>query len=401
MSTIMPQPSSGEDIFVYLAGFETTWGKKIKPKKIGLNKIKPKKGVSKKETAKKEKSKKKKKGLKSNIKVPHGYCSNFKNLMLDDVSKMNGLKSNDCHVLMQQLLPFSIKGVLDLKVRRTILSLYHFFNELCSKVIDVSKLGKLQSDIVLTLCLLEKYFPPSFFDVMNHLMVHLVREVRLCGPVHFRWMYPFERYMKTLKGQHMLELKDLNPCHARNSTWLQSQHSRKFISWFKKEVGKRLANGENICDDVRWLAKGPNFAIASAKDSNLVYVSVTYFGRIKEIQDLDYRMFTIPVFMCDWVDSRRVKKDILDSWLCFCDMESDSTSDQDEESKQRCSTTKEKANKVKLVVTYNKKGVPVGKEATKLSTFEGLVARTMVPITYESWLEVNDEVICSIITIAL
>lgn len=136
----------------------------------------------------------------SNIKVPYGYCSNFKNLVSDDVSKMNGLKSNDCHVLMQQLLPFAIKGVLDVKVRRTILSLCHFFNELCSKVVDVSKLGKLQSDIVLTLCLLEKYFPPSFFDVMTHLMVHLVREVRLCGPVHFRWMYPFERYMKTLKG---------------------------------------------------------------------------------------------------------------------------------------------------------------------------------------------------------
>nr|KAJ0186585.1 hypothetical protein LSAT_V11C900493190 [Lactuca sativa] len=72
-------------------------------------------------------------------------------------------------------------------------------------------------------------------------------------------------------------------------------------------------------------------------------------------------------------------------------MESDSASDH-EDSKQRGPTTKTKANKVKLVITYNKKGVPVGKEATKLSTFEGLVARTMVPITYDSWLEVGEEV---------
>nr|KAJ0213176.1 hypothetical protein LSAT_V11C400212370 [Lactuca sativa] len=36
--------------------------------------------------------------------------------------------------------------------------------------------------------------------------------------------------------------------------------------------------------------------------------------------------------------------------------------------------------------------IPIGKEATKLSTFVGLVARTMVPIIYESWLEVSDEV---------
>nr|KAJ0211768.1 hypothetical protein LSAT_V11C400208720 [Lactuca sativa] len=70
-------------------------------------------------------------------------------------------------------------------------------------------------------------------------------------------------------------------------------------------------------------------------------------------------------------------------------MESNSASDHDDHSKQRGPTTKEKANKVKLVVTYNKKRCP---EATKLCTFEGLVARTMVPITYESWLEVSDEV---------
>ena len=35
---------------------------------------------------------------------------------------------------------------------------------------------------------------------MLHLTVHLVREVRLCGPVYMRWMYLFERYMKVLKG---------------------------------------------------------------------------------------------------------------------------------------------------------------------------------------------------------
>ncbi|RVW34726.1 hypothetical protein CK203_110699 [Vitis vinifera] len=68
------------------------------------------------------------------------------------------------------------------------------------KVVDVSALDKLQNDLVVTLCLLEKYFPPSFFDIMLHLTVHLVREVRLCGPVYLRWMYPFERFMKVLKG---------------------------------------------------------------------------------------------------------------------------------------------------------------------------------------------------------
>lgn len=61
-------------------------------------------------------------------------------------------------------------------------------------------LDKIQADLVLTLCQLEKIFPPSFFDIMVHLTVHLVREVRFCGPVFFHLMFPFERHMKVYKG---------------------------------------------------------------------------------------------------------------------------------------------------------------------------------------------------------
>jgi len=42
--------------------------------------------------------------------------------------------------------------------------------------------------------------PPTCFDVMTHLIIHLVEELDLCGPVHTRWMYPIERYMKAVKG---------------------------------------------------------------------------------------------------------------------------------------------------------------------------------------------------------
>ena len=44
------------------------------------------------------------------------------------------------------------------------------------------------------------YFPPTFFDIIVHLIVHLVREIKCCGPVYLRWMYRVERYMKILKG---------------------------------------------------------------------------------------------------------------------------------------------------------------------------------------------------------
>jgi hypothetical protein len=52
----------------------------------------------------------------------------------------------------------------------------------------------------MTMCLLEQYFLPSFFDIMVHLTVHLVKQVELGGPVCNRWMYGFERLMKIYKG---------------------------------------------------------------------------------------------------------------------------------------------------------------------------------------------------------
>lgn len=64
----------------------------------------------------------------------------------------------------------------------------------------MEELYKLQSELVVALCLLENYFPPSFFDIMVHITVHLTREVKICDYVYFRWMYPFERCMKVIKG---------------------------------------------------------------------------------------------------------------------------------------------------------------------------------------------------------
>ncbi|TXG66340.1 hypothetical protein EZV62_007615 [Acer yangbiense] len=133
------------------------------------------------------------------IKAPEGYFSNFRNIVSMQESKLLGLKSHDCHILMQQLLPLAIRSVLPQQVRHAITRFCFFFNALCKKVIDITKLEEIQSDLVVTLCMFEKYFPP-FFDIMIHLTVHLIREVRLCRPVYYRWMYPFERFMKVLKG---------------------------------------------------------------------------------------------------------------------------------------------------------------------------------------------------------
>ncbi|XP_076946747.1 uncharacterized protein LOC143618403 [Bidens hawaiensis] len=134
------------------------------------------------------------------IKVPSSYLANIKRLVSIKGCKLLGMKSHDCHVLMTHMIPIAIRGLLPDNIRHTITKLCLFFNKIHSKVVDPEELDEWQKEIIITLCELEMYFPPSFFDIMVHLISHIVQEIKDCGPVFLRYMYPFERYMGILKG---------------------------------------------------------------------------------------------------------------------------------------------------------------------------------------------------------
>ncbi|GKA18531.1 protein kinase-like domain, concanavalin A-like lectin/glucanase domain protein [Tanacetum coccineum] len=68
------------------------------------------------------------------------------------------------------------------------------------KMIDPEVLDSWQRDIIVTLCELEMYFPPSFFNAMVHLVSHIISEIKALGPIHLHYMFPFERYMGVVKG---------------------------------------------------------------------------------------------------------------------------------------------------------------------------------------------------------
>lgn len=129
------------------------------------------------------------------LKAPIGYNVNWRyKVSLDDMELKN-LKSHDYHILMQQLLPVLLMHAFESHkpLRAAIMQLSMFFNVLCLKTINREELSKMKGRIVETLCVFEKYFPPSFFVSMTHLVVHLAEEAQICGPVRYRWMYPFER----------------------------------------------------------------------------------------------------------------------------------------------------------------------------------------------------------------
>jgi len=128
------------------------------------------------------------------VKVPDGYASNISSCVDLKQRTMHGLKSHDCHILMQQLLHIALRNLLPVNVLKPLIELSNFFRGICSKDLKIGHIEKLQDRVAITLCHLERIFPPSFFDIMEHLLIHLAEEAMLGGPSQYRLMWFIERY---------------------------------------------------------------------------------------------------------------------------------------------------------------------------------------------------------------
>jgi len=80
-------------------------------------------------------------------------------------------------------MPAGLRGLVRQDVYEAIAELGDFFRELCSRNLKIDVVKGLKEKIPVILCKLEKIFPPAFFDVMVHLVVHLPDEALLRGPV--------------------------------------------------------------------------------------------------------------------------------------------------------------------------------------------------------------------------
>ena len=110
------------------------------------------------------------------------------------------MKSHDCHVMMMQILPVALRGIMDKHVRDTLIGLCNFFDVISRKSISVKQLQRLQEEIVVILNELEMYFSPAFFYVMVHLCFHIVDDIIDPGPSFLHNMMPFERMNGIIKG---------------------------------------------------------------------------------------------------------------------------------------------------------------------------------------------------------
>lgn len=90
------------------------------------------------------------------------------------------------HVFMERLLPIALKEFHPSNVWIVLIELCLFHRDLCSPKISFAHISKLEAEIPIILCKFEKIFPSAFFDVMEHLIVHLPYEARVGGPVQYR-----------------------------------------------------------------------------------------------------------------------------------------------------------------------------------------------------------------------
>jgi len=110
-----------------------------------------------------------------------------------------GTEHNWTHICGLWELPYAKALILMHNIDLMHQELSYFYRQLCAKEIRKDMMEKLEKEIPVLVCKLEKIFPPGFFNPMQHLLIHLPYEAKVGGPVQYRWMYLFERALKKLR----------------------------------------------------------------------------------------------------------------------------------------------------------------------------------------------------------
>ncbi|GJV45045.1 hypothetical protein Tco_1429581 [Tanacetum coccineum] len=267
------------------------------------------------------------------------------------------LKSHDCHIMMQRLLPYGLQQYLPDEVAKPIIDLCSLFKQICSATLMEDDMLKAQIKVVDILYELELIYPPALFDIMVHLVIHLPIKALEDGPIRPQWMYPFERYMKKLKGYFdAQELKKVKWYVLHNSPEIDTYRSQfkslfpnkdmqeEFPDWFGSQIRQRHVDNDqdpevSTTSELFALANGPSWtpiSVNSCVVDGVRYVvhsrderrttqnsgicspgpdGEMYYGQLQEILEFKYLLFKVALFRVKWFDTsnkgRKVNKLVL------------------------------------------------------------------------------------------
>jgi hypothetical protein len=134
------------------------------------------------------------------LKFPDGYAAGLKRCVNAKAGKINGLKSHDYHIIMEILLPVMLRGYLHDDIWKALAELSYFYRQLCGKEIKKDMMEKLEKEIPVLICKLEKIIPTGLFNLMQHLRVYIPYEAKVGSPMLHRWMYHIKRILKYLRA---------------------------------------------------------------------------------------------------------------------------------------------------------------------------------------------------------
>ncbi|KAK6786515.1 hypothetical protein RDI58_015040 [Solanum bulbocastanum] len=221
--------------------------------------------------------------LVKNLRMPEGYTSNLGKRANMNEGKLIGMKSHDCHVFMETLIPIAFSHLPE-RIWKPITEISLFLKDLCSGKLLESILDSMEENILVTTTKLEKIFPCGFFDVMEHLPIHLVQVARLGGPVQTRWMYPFESV------QHLQLVKEV----------VLGPESQVLT------INKYCANGFKFqTEEVSRNKKTNNSGVYIQGEVDGTGQTIEYYGVIQEIIEVRYSGWPKKkniLFWCGWFD---------------------------------------------------------------------------------------------------
>jgi hypothetical protein len=134
------------------------------------------------------------------LKFSDCFVANIKWAVNIGISKLNDLKSHDYHIIMERLLSVMLYGYLDTDLWKMFTELSYFFMQLCAKQVSKTMMQKFEKEIPIIVCKIEKIFPPGWFNVIQHLVVHLPWETKVRRHVQLKWMYSQESELEKLSA---------------------------------------------------------------------------------------------------------------------------------------------------------------------------------------------------------
>jgi hypothetical protein len=91
------------------------------------------------------------------------------------------MKSHDYHIWIERLLPAMVRGYVPEHVWLALAELSYLFHQLCAQELSRTMIDDLENVALVLRCKLEKIFPLGFFNLMQHLILHLPYEARMGG----------------------------------------------------------------------------------------------------------------------------------------------------------------------------------------------------------------------------